>query len=557
MNSLGTFGKKMLWAGTTSSTMLLVDIVVFLVAVAVAVKLYYRHSRNPLGLPSPPGPQPSFIPFVGNIPDMPTKDEWFKFTEWGKQYGPLMMLEIMGQKMCIINSAQVATDLLDTRSSIYSDRPPMVMVKELMGWNFNMGFQSYDSEYKKSRKLFHHGFNPRASDGYQPIQTRELTILLAKLLQSPERFDEHLRTTTGAIIMMIAFGYQTVENDEFVRIAEEAQLAMVSAARPGAYLVDFLPFLKYVPEWFPGTGFKRVAREGWELAQDLQDKPYAWAKKEFEEGRARPSFFTALMAAKGLSSDDTVEEANIIKKASAVMYATGADTILASVLTFFLAMLHAPQVQKVAQEELTRVIGNDRLPTFSDRDSLPYINCIVKETYRWEQGVHLSCFWAIYEITLTILVIPLGVPHRLMKDDVYQGYFIPEGTTMIVNQWGISHDETMYPDPMAFRPERFMHAPDVKDGGPREPNTIAFGWGRRICPGRFLAENSLWLHVATTLHCFNILPVTGSNGKAVIPPRDYTSGLASRPKPFPCHIRPRNADVVELIKHSVAGVEDQ
>ncbi|KAK0480275.1 cytochrome P450 [Armillaria novae-zelandiae] len=529
----------MAWAGATSSTVLLVDITVCLVTLVAAAKLYNRHSRNPLRLPFPPGPQPSIIPFVGNIPDMPTKDEWFKFTEWGKQYGPLMMLEIMGQKICIINSAQVATDLLDTRSSIYSDRPPMVMVKELMGWNFNVGFQSYGSEYKKSRKLFHHGFNPRASDEYQPIQMREITMLLAKLLQSPEQFDKHLRTTTGAIIMMIAFGYQTVENDEFVRIAEDAQLAMVSAARPGAYFVDFLPFLKYVPEWFPGAGFKRVAREGWELAQDLQNKPYAWAKREFEEGRARPSFFTALMDAKGLSSDNPVEEAKMIKKASAVMYATGADTILASVLTFFLAMLHAPHVQKVAQEELARVIGNDRLPTFSDRGSLPYINCIVKETYRWEQ------------------VIPLGVPHRLMKDDVYQGYFIPEGTTMIVNQWGISHDETMYPDSMAFRPERFMHAPDAKDGGPREPNTIAFGWGRRICPGRFLAENSLWLHVATTLQCFNILPVIGPDGNAMIPPREYTSGLASRPKPFPCHIRPRNAGVVELIKHSVARAEDQ
>ncbi|KAF9020970.1 cytochrome P450 [Hymenopellis radicata] len=469
---------------------------------------------------------------------MPAKDEWFQFTEWGKQYGPLVMLNIMGQKMCIINSAKAATDLLDNKSAIYSDRPPMLMVKELMGWDFNMGFQSYNAEYKKSRKLFHHGFNPRASDTYQPIQTRENTLLLAKLLQSPENFDEHLRVTTGAVIMMIAFGYQTEENDEFVRIAEEAQLAMVSAARPGQYLVDFIPILKYVPEWFPGAGFKRTAREGWELAQDLQNKPYAWAKQRLDEGKARPSFFTALMEAKGLATDDPEEEQRIIKKASAVMYATGADTILASILTFFLGMLYSPHVQQKAQEEISRVIGNDRLPTFSDRDSLPYINCIVKETYRWEQ------------------VIPLGVPHRLMKDDVYEGYFIPEGTTMIVNQWGISHDETMYPDPMAFKPERFMNAPDVKDGGPREPNTIAFGWGRRICPGRFLAENSLWLHIATTLACFNISPVVGADGNPLIPPRDYTSGLASRPKPFPCNIKPRNTNVVELIKHSVAGLEE-
>jgi cytochrome P450 len=43
-----------------------------------------------------------------------------------------------------------------------------------------------------------------------------------------------------------------------------------------------------------------------------------------------------------------------------------------------------------------------------------------------------------------------------------------------------SHDENMYPEPMMFRPERFIGVPDAKDGGPRDPNTIAFGWVRNI-----------------------------------------------------------------------------
>ncbi len=102
---------------------------------------------------------------------------------------------------------------------------------------------------------------------------------------------------------------------------------MVSAARPGQYLVDFIPILKYVPEWFPGAGFKRTAREGWELAQDLQNKPYAWAKEQLDQGKARPSFFTALMEAKGLATDDPEEEQRIIKKASAVMYASTMSSV--------------------------------------------------------------------------------------------------------------------------------------------------------------------------------------------------------------------------------------
>ncbi|KAF7366793.1 Cytochrome P450 [Mycena sanguinolenta] len=528
----------------------------------------FRRSRN---LPFPPGPRPSAIPFVGNIADMPSSHDWKTFYEWGQVYGtdclgsrdqvafmdtrvgPLLMVEVMGQKICIINSYEVANDLLNDRSLIYSDRPAMHMVNDLMDWKFNMGLQSYGPMYKKHRKVFQHGFNRRESNGYQHVQTRENTLLLEKLLTDPSKYDHHLRITTGAIIMMIGLGYQVVENDEFVRIAEAAQLAMVSAARPGAYLVDLLPILRYVPEWFPGASFQKVAREGRELSQELQTKPFAWALKQFDEGTALPSFFKDLMEHKKIASDDPEEAQHIIKCATAVMYATGADTILASTLTFILAMLHAPQVQKIAQEELDRVVGTDRLPTYANREELPYINAIVKESLRWE------------------LVIPLGVPHRAMEDDVssgfsvcafslpedyflktYNGYFIPKGTTIIANQWGISHDEQVFSDPFAFRPERFLD----KESPLPDPSTIAFGWGRRICPGRFLAENSLWLHVATILACFNITPVVGDDGKPIIPPREYTSGMASRPLPFQCRIDPRNDAAVELIKQSVAALPE-
>ncbi|KAJ7075424.1 cytochrome P450 [Mycena belliarum] len=454
---------------------------------------------------------------------MPSSQEWKTFYEWGLAYGPLVMVEVMGQKMCIINSYTVASDLLNDRSLIYSDRPAMPM-------KFNMGLQPYGPVYRKHRRAFQHGFNRRESNGYQHIQTRENILLLEKLLINPSKYDEHLRTTTGAIIMMIGLGYPITENDRFVRVAEAAQLAMVSAARPGAYLVDLLPILKYVPEWFPGASFQKVGREGRELSRELQEKPFAWAVKQFEDGNALPSFFKDLMENKEVASDDPAEAQHIIQCATAVMYATGADTILASTLTFILAMLYAPHV---AQEELDRVVG-DRLPTYADQESLPYINAIVKESLRWE------------------LVIPLGVPHKSTEDDVYNGYFIPAGTIMIANQWGISHDAQVFEDPFEFCPERFLN----KESPLPDPSTIAFGWGRRICPGRFLAENSLWLHVATMLASFHILPAVGADGKEIIPPREYTSGMASRPLPFPCRIIPRSAAAVDHIKQSVASLPE-
>ena len=80
-----------------------------------------------------------------------------------------------------------------------------------------------------------------------------------------------------------------------------------------------------------------------------------------------------------------------------------------------------PEAQKKAQAELDAVIGPDRLPTFEDRDSLPYVNALLKETIRWHP------------------VLPLGIPHKTIKEDVYNGYYIPAGTMIIPNGWCVLH----------------------------------------------------------------------------------------------------------------------
>jgi cytochrome P450 len=91
--------------------------------------------------------------------------------------------------------------------------------------------------------------------------------------------------------------------------------------------------------------------------------------------------------------------------------------IVSSLHTFFLAMVLFPDAQRKAQAELDEVVGLDRLPEFSDRENLPYINALCKEASRWSP------------------VLPLGIPHRVTKDDVYKDYFIPAGTIVFGNTW--------------------------------------------------------------------------------------------------------------------------
>ncbi len=92
---------------------------------------------------------------------------------------------------------------------------------------------------------------------------------------------------------------------------------------------------------------------------------------------------------------------------------------------FFLAMTLYPEIQKKAQAELDAVVGRSRLPEFEDRQSLPYTSAVVKELLRWH------------------VVTPIGLPHRVVSDDVFDGYLLPAGATVIANIWCASLHSAM------------------------------------------------------------------------------------------------------------------
>ncbi|KAF8872779.1 cytochrome P450 [Infundibulicybe gibba] len=189
-------------------------------------------------------------------------------------------------------------------------------------------------------------------------------------------------------------------------------------------------------------------------------------------------------------------------------------------------MLH-PDIQRQGQMELDQVIGG-RLPTFEDRELLPYVSAIIKETLRWAP------------------VAPLGLPHRVTQDDVYDGYFIPKGTEFMANIWGITHDSDLYPDPMIFNPSRHLG-----DSPQPDPLRYVFGYGRRVCPGAHFAELSLFLNIASILACFNISKAVDEDGKEVEPSVGWTTGDTTHLLPFKCRISSRSNDTATLIKSAI------
>lgn len=150
---------------------------------------------------------------------------------------------------------------------------------------------------------------------------------------------------------------------------------------------------------------------------------------------------------------------------------------ISTVQSFFMAMACFPEVQTKARTELDAVVGPSRLPTFEDRDSLPYIAAVAKESMRWQP------------------VAPVGLPHVSLEDDEYKGYFIPAGSSVIANLWyadpcssmdpdahtvnrAFSRDPRVYPEPETFNPDRFLKDGKL-DPAVQDPKTFVFGYGRR------------------------------------------------------------------------------
>ncbi|KAG9027418.1 hypothetical protein FRB95_007786 [Tulasnella sp. JGI-2019a] len=446
------------------------------VLLILALNTIYRYVSSRGALPHPPGPPGDFI--IGNLRQMPLTYPWHVFTQWGQKYGPLTYLNVAGQPMIVINTQEAAMDLLDKKTAIYSDRPRFVMAAELAGMESIIVFLRSGALHKKYRKLVAQTLGPRSVErDFVPLRELYTHQLALAFLDDPVNFLDHIERCMGKTITTIAYG---VHDPDVVELGRKTMMHFSKLSQ--GYLVDFLPWLRYIPEWFPGAQFQKDAKLAKETYAQARWVPYNRVVEKVKNGTAPTSFVSSALEAMKTAQADEVN-ADIISSSAFTLIGGGTETSSVSIMSFILAMILYPDVQARAQAELDRVVG-DSLPTIASRDSTPYLNAIVTETLRWHPS------------------FPIGFPHSVSQDDVYNGYLIPARTTIIVNAWGILHDERHYPDPFRFNPERFIPKGDGKEA-PVDPWAVAFGYGRRICQGIPMAQSGLWIVMATLLSSFD------------------------------------------------------
>lgn len=507
----------------------------FLLSSSIAAAALTLAIRKKNRAPHPPGP--TGLPFIGNL-QLPDGQAWKTYRQWGDMYGAdVVRINVLGKNIVVLNNLEACTELLDKRAAIYSDRPSATTMIALCGWKEIMVMLRYGSFWRDTRRALQPLVHPQAIHRYRGSATSSARDFLRSLLSTPNGLHDHIKNTIGRQALVAIYGVAADENGEaLIKTAEHALEGVTASMRPGRFIVDMIPILRYLPEWFPGAAFKGQARLWRESTEKMLTIPWMLCQELEATGNLSDNCAAKLLLQEDVSEQTDERYRNyVVQTTLASMYGGSIDTLVSTVQAFFLAMVLYPDVQKTARQHIEQVCKG-RLPDFTDFDTLVYVHAIVKEVMRWHT------------------VAPLGVVHVSTQDDVYNGYFIPRGTYVLPNAWAVMHDPHLYSDPKVFSPDRYVRTDrsgrleinqDV-----RGPETAIFGFGRRACPGRHAAYETIWIIVASVLASFDVSKKRSTDDVLVNPRAEFTEGFISFPQPFICELIPLPKGLEGLLEES-------
>ncbi|KAJ7628961.1 cytochrome P450 [Roridomyces roridus] len=480
---------------------------------ALILGVYIIQRRLTSNARPPPGPRG--LPLLGNILQIPGTHLATNFRKLCEDYGGFVSLNLAGFPVILIGNMHLAKEILEKRSASFSARPLVPYSLHFdpaqIYWTAVSG-QTHFIARKLTAGVM---AGVRAGDT-QSLQRFEALIGMMHLLKGRDWFHEMERTSTSTALTAI-FGLHcpTGEETELKEIIPWIRDA-VSIASPGASIINALPFLDRIPGPMPWRTRAAAFRK-------KEDAMYDKFVTEAIEGKgAGMNTWAAAFASKDKPEGDQRRLLNIFSLASV-------DTTASSLHSFVLASILYPDWISRARAQLDAIVGPDRLPTFKDRTSLPWVEAVVRETLRWRPAVRFA------------------LPHQSTADEMveYKGkeYFIRKGSIVFPVTWAIEHDIDRFEDTDTFNPERFLDT----DGQLRPGyETSAFGFGRRVCPGSPFAERTLWINIAMILWAFNIRKSDqpfeyGAGDEAFI--GDITNG----PLEFPAVFEARSARHAEVV----------
>ncbi|PIA26907.1 hypothetical protein AQUCO_08600056v1, partial [Aquilegia coerulea] len=432
----------------------------------------------------PPGPFP--FPIVGSLFKLGTEPHK-SLAELSKIYGPLMALKLGNVTTIVVSSPTMAKEVLQKNDKAFSSRTIPEAVRVLDNHKHSMIWLPASSKWRSLRKVSSSQlFTTQRLESNQGLRKKKVEELLSYVGENCKNkcavgigqvaFSTILNLISNTVFSMDLTHLDSNYAQEFKSLVS---IIMEEGARPN--FVDYFPILRSIDPQRIKYRMEGHARKLDEFFDGIIKQRLESRKLSKSPRSSCSDFLDAILDYKQedgfqLSDPD-------IRAMLRDIFAAGTDTTSSTVEWAMTELLRNPEKMTKAQSELNEMIDENKPIDEADIVRLPYLQAVVKETFRMHPPV------------------PLLIPHKAESRVELCGYIVPKNTQVLINVWTMGRDPNIWENPTVFEPERFLKS--NMDFKGQDFELIPFGAGRRICPGLPLAYRMLYLMLASLLHAFN------------------------------------------------------
>ena len=434
----------------------------------------------------PPGPWG--VPLLGYLPFLGKKMNLTLF-RLSQKYGDVFQLRMGSRRVVVISGQRCVREALLNRGLVFAGRPNFYSYSAVGKFGFSDLSPSFRLYKKHTMRAF--GDFTRSRRGQlEQVAHNAAGMLLSRFREAGnEPLDPKpiLDRVVCTIMGFVCYGEFFDVNDEMVsQLLERAEDFATFIAF--GLVCDFLPWSRFLIRHKLGRLEQLLA-----VFNQYADKLASRYMEGYDRDNVRNMCDMFRRVSEGMSEqerevlrvDDTM-----LKQHLSAIFGGGFGTTAATLRYAILLMALYPDVQTRVQLEIDSLIPSDRFPRFEDQQHLVYTSATLTELYRFHSLAALS------------------VTHSTTCDTMFEGYFIRKETPVIFSLYSAHRDDTVFPDPHLFRPERFIKGDGSLDTALAQ-FVSPYGLGFRRCAGEPVARLEVSLFFATILQQCRIEPAEG------------------------------------------------
>ncbi|XP_006900969.1 PREDICTED: cytochrome P450 2F3-like [Elephantulus edwardii] len=461
----------------------------------------------------PPGPKP--LPLLGNLLQLRSQDMLTSLTKLSKEYGAVYTVHLGPKQVVVLSGYQAVKEALVDQGDEFSGRGDYPVFFNFTKGN---GIAFSNGERWKALRRFSVQILRNFGMGKRSIEERiieEGRFLLAELRKTEgEPFDPKyvLSRSVSNIICSVIFGSRfDYEDERLLTIIKLINDNFQIMSSPWGEMYNIFPSLL---DWVPGPHRRLFQNYG--RMKDL----IACSVREHQatlDPNSPRDFIDCFLTKMAQEKQDPLSHfyMDTLLMTTHNLLFGGTETVGTTLRHAFLVLMKYPEVQVSVQEEIDRVVGRARLPSLDDRAAMPYTDAVIHEVQRFAD------------------VIPMNLPHRVIRDTAFRGFLLPKGTDVITLLNTVHYDPSQFLTPQKFNPEHFL---DANRSFKKSPAFMPFSAGRRLCLGESLARMELFLYLTAILQSFTLQPLGAPEDIDLTP---LSSGLGNLPRPFEMCLRAR------------------